>query len=65
MVLVDSCLDKLSKIVSKEVLRFEFDCRYLTKWVTLCPQCFPLFVRKGEYTLFFNPSKIRYELWKS
>lgn len=64
MVLINTVLKKLYKIISPEVLRFEFDCRYLNRWIREYPDYFPSFVREGNYSIVFNSLKLRYELWK-
>jgi len=64
MRLIDTCFNKLSKFIPPNTLRFEFDCRYLNRWIKEYPQCFPSFVVRGNYSIVFTSLKLRYELWK-
>lgn len=43
---------------------FDFDIRYLDKWIRLYPNCFPKFVLNGDFTTVFNTDKYRWEIVK-
>lgn len=64
MILWDTILDRLSKQVEYDELRF-IDIRYLTKWITNYPDCFPKFVLNGNFNIKFNSEKIRWELHRN
>lgn len=45
-------------------LRFEFDIRFLQKWIDLYPDVFPDFIKQNNYKTIFNHKKLRYEFIK-
>jgi len=64
MVLWFTILTKLeTEINDYSVSRF-IDIRYLNKWVTKYPQCFPKFVVRNQHRIEFNSKKLRYEFHK-
>jgi hypothetical protein len=65
MILLTTILDKIEKEIKPEHnLRFDFDCRFMDKWIREYPQCFPKFVKENRYNIIFNRNLLRYELNK-
>ncbi len=64
MILLTTIQKRLIKKVGFDVIRLEFDCRYLTRWINQCPECFPRFVIEGRYKIVFNNNLLRYELYR-
>lgn len=64
MILWNTILDKIEKVIkTNDDIRF-IDIRYLEKWIKNYPQCFPKFVLKNKHKIYFNPEFYRYELSK-
>jgi len=50
MILATTIQNRLLKVVeSPETFCYDFDIRYLQRWVNLHPQCFPKFILKGKF----------------
>jgi len=64
MILLTTLTKKLEKIVGKNTVYKEFDCRYLQKWIRLYPEIFPNYVKNNKYFITFNYEKLRYEINK-
>lgn len=64
MVLLTTIQKKLKGVISESQLRYEFDVRYLSKWINKYPNMFPKFVRENKYEIIFNPELYRYEFHK-
>lgn len=62
MILWTTILNKLSKYVDNNTLRFECDIRYLDRWIREYPKCFPNYIHNNNYKTLFNHEKLRYEL---
>lgn len=63
MILGDTIYKRLNKIHNSKSFRYEFDIRYLSKWIKLYPDQFPNYVIDGNYELLFNSNKLRYEIY--
>lgn len=63
MILATTIQDRLSKAVGRNI-NYEFDIRYLDKWIRMFPNCFPSYVLSGDFTPYFNPDKYRWEILK-
>lgn len=64
MILAATIQKRLEDLVDIKILSYQFDCRYLSRWITLYPQCFPVYMRKGNFSITFNSVKLRYEINK-
>lgn len=64
MILLTTLTKKLEKIIGKNTIYKEFDCRYLQKWIRLYPEIFPNYVKNNKYSITFNYEKLRYEINK-
>ena len=65
MILLTTLTKKLEKIVGKNTVYKEFDCRYMDKWIRLYPDCFPKYMVNNKYSMTFNYLKLRYEIQKN
>ena len=65
MILLSTIQKNLLKFKTHKELRYEFDIRYLEKWVNLYPSCFPKYVINNNYKIVFNSNKLRYELHRN
>lgn len=65
MILLTTIQNKLELHISKATLRFEFDVRYMKRWIEEYPQCFPNFIINGNYKTIFNYEKLRYEFHRN
>lgn len=63
MILGQTIYKRLTKSVGKNIT-YDFDIRYLSKWIDKYPECFPKFIRENNYKIIFNSEKLRYELFK-
>lgn len=45
-------------------LRYDFDIRYLQKWIKKYPSIFPKYILSGNYFLKFDWNKTRWEIYK-
>jgi hypothetical protein len=69
MILATTIQDRLLKVVENpKTFCYDFDIRYLERWIKLYPKCFPMFVLCGNYkTEFVYNDRIkdfRYEFKK-
>ncbi len=63
MILGNTIQDRLRKVVeSIETFTYDFDIRYMQKWINKHPQCFPKFMLNGNYEAYFNGDKMRWEI---
>jgi len=66
MILGTTIQDRLEKVCeTPSTFRFDFDIRYLAKWIRLHPSVFPKYVLEGNYNLNFNWVKLRWEILKN
>lgn len=63
MILAETIQDRLTKEVGKSIV-YDFDIRYLGKWLRNYPQCFPKYMLKENFTPIFNAVKYRWEVHK-
>ena len=63
MILLTTITDRLEKV--HENIRFEFDVRYMDKWIKMYPNAFPQYVKNNNHNIVFNPKKLRYEIYKN
>lgn len=61
MILATTIQYRLSK-ASGKCITYDFDIRYLDKWIKQFPNCFPKYILSGNFTPYFNPSKYRWEI---
>lgn len=59
----ETIYNKIEKAHGKSIC-FDIDVRYLDKWLTQYPQCFPKFMLEKNFTVFFNGDLLRYEIKK-
>ena len=64
MILLETIKIRLQTYVNSDILYKEFDCRYLSKWIKLYPNCFAKYVLNNNYSIKFNYLKLRYEINK-
>lgn len=64
MILAKTIVKRLEAVNGS--LGYDFDVRYLDKWIRLYPQCFPKFILSGNFETRFvwKNSDFRYELHK-
>jgi len=43
---------------------FDFDIRYLGRWLIIYPECFPKFMLNENFTTVFNGNLLRWEIIK-
>ena len=63
MILAKTIQDRLTIEKGKSVC-FDFDVRYLGKWIEKYPKIFPSYMLNGNFTPYFNPVKYRWEILK-
>ena len=63
MILANTIIDKIEKVKGGSIT-FDFDIRYLQRWINEFPQCFPKFIIKGNFQPIFNWGKMRWEIYK-
>ena len=64
MILLTTIQNKLEQICGYDTIFKEFDVRYMGRWIKLYPDCFPKYVREGNFEPRFNWIKVRWEIYK-
>lgn len=63
MILAETIQNRLRKVVENvQTFTYDFDIRYLQRWINQYPQCFPQFIKRGNYEAYFNSDKMRWEI---
>lgn len=52
------------RLLDKAIPSYDIDIRYLQRWISLYPCCFPEFMISGFFTAVFNAELYRWEIYK-
>lgn len=65
MILNSTILSRLQKVIGNdENLQYDYDIRYLGRWIKKYPSVFPKFMIKGNFESIFNWELVRWEIYK-
>jgi len=64
MILGTTIYDRIQKVCeSPSTLMYDYDIRYLGRWMKKHPQCFPKFMLKEKFQPTYNWEKCRWEIY--
>lgn len=65
MILATTIQERLKSVCeSPDTFMYDFDIRYLQRWINSFPFCFPKFILSGTYESYYNADKMRWEIKK-
>ncbi len=66
MILNSTILSRLQNVIcDNEILQYDYDIRYLDKWIKKYPSVFPKFMLKDNFQPIFNWELNRWEIYKT
>ena len=61
MILGITIQTRIEKELGRSIV-YDFDIRYLQRWINQFPKIFPRFIHNNNYTSYYNPEKMRWEI---